>query len=49
MDKVKLYNKTLIQQLNTLRQRIKEGDITPNQTAKDIKRIANKLTQVNKI
>ena len=49
MNKVKLYNKQLIDQLSVLRQRIKEGDITPNQTAKDIKRIANKLTQINTI
>ncbi len=48
MDKIKFYNKSLVEQLNALRERIIEGDITPNQTAKYIKRIANKLTQLNK-
>tara|TARA_R100000951_G_scaffold86220_1_gene73944 strand:- start:598 stop:744 length:147 start_codon:yes stop_codon:yes gene_type:complete len=48
MDKVRFYTNVLIEQLNVIHQRVKDGDITPNQTAKDIKRIAHKLTQLNK-
>ena len=48
MEKVKIYQSIMIEKLNTLYERVKDGDITPNQTAKDIKRIAHKLTKLNK-
>ncbi len=49
MDKVKFYTKGLIEQLNVIQQRVSEGDITPNQTAKEIRRITKKLTEINNI
>jgi len=48
MEKVKIYQSIMIEKLNTLYERVKDGDITPNQTAKDIKRIARELTKLNK-
>lgn len=48
MEKVKIYQSIMIEKLNTLYERVKDGDITPNQTAKDIKRIARELTRLNK-
>mgnify|MGYP001123586074 CR=1 FL=1 len=46
-EQITFYNRVFTEQLQSLSQRVSEGELSPNTTAKEIARIAKALTKLN--